>query len=206
MTKVLLFAPVLRQGSFNKKLIHIVYRYLLEQQNCTPELVEFNEFPMPMYDGDLEVQKGIPDGVKRLAKKIEDADAIIISSPEYNWSIPGTFKNAIDWLSRLKPVPLENKHICIIGASIGQFAGMRGQLAARVPLQALKAHTYPDYFGVAKAETAFDEQGHLKDAQQTERLKGVIDGFLKYAEGRNLPFERLDEFIEEQIHQSPQQH
>ncbi|MNL12909.1 FMN-dependent NADPH-azoreductase [compost metagenome] len=204
--KVLLFAPVLRQGSFNKKLIHIVYRYLLAQQNCTPELVEFNEFPMPMYDGDLESQKGVPDGVKRLAKKIEDSDAIIISSPEYNWSIPGTFKNAIDWLSRLKPVPLENKHICIIGASIGHFAGMRGQLAARVPLQALKAHTYPDYFGVAKSETAFDEQGHLKDPQQMERLRGVIDGFLKYAEGRNLPFERLDEFIEEQIHQSPQQH
>ncbi|MFS4459691.1 NADPH-dependent FMN reductase [Bdellovibrio sp. HCB2-146] len=204
--KVLLFAPVLRQGSFNKKLIHIVYRHLLEQQNCTPELVEFNEFPMPMYDGDLEIQKGIPDGVKRLAKKIEEADAIIISSPEYNWSIPGTFKNAIDWLSRLKPVPLENKHICLIGASIGQFAGMRGQIAARVPLQALKAHTYPDYFGLAKAETAFDEQGHLKDPQQTERLKGVVDSFLKYAEGRNLPFERLDEFLEEQIHQSPQQH
>lgn len=202
--KVLLFAPVLRQQSFNKKLIHIVYRYLLQQQSCTPELVEFNEFPMPMYDGDVEERKGVPDGVLCLAKKIEDADAIIISSPEYNWSIPGTFKNAIDWLSRLKPVPLENKHICLIGASIGPFAAIRGQLATRVPLQALKTHTYPDYFGVAKAETAFDEQGQLKDEKQLERLKSVVDGFLKYAEGRNLPFDRLDEFLEEQSHQSPQ--
>jgi chromate reductase len=201
--KVLLFAPVLRQGSFNKKLIHIVYKHLLSEQNHQPELVEFNEFPMPMYDGDIETGKGIPDGVQRLAKKIEAADAIIISSPEYNWSIPGTFKNAIDWLSRMHPVPLEGKQICLMGASAGPFATTRGQLAARIPLQCLKAFTYPDYFGVAKCETAFDEQGNLKDTKQQDYLFKVVGEFLKYVEAHTTPFDRLGEFMEEQKHQTP---
>ena len=201
--KVLLFAPVLRQGSFNKKLIHVVYKHLLTDQTHQPELVEFNEFPMPMYDGDIETSKGIPDGVQRLAKKIAAADAIIISSPEYNWSIPGTFKNAIDWISRMRPVPLEAKQICLIGASSGTFAGVRGQLATRVPLQALKALTYPDYFGLPKCETAFDEQGNLKDQKQTDHLFKVVGEFLKFAEVRATPFDRLGEFLEEKKHPAP---
>lgn len=198
--KVLLFAPVLRQGSFNKKLIHSVYKHLLSEQNHQPELVEFNEFPMPMYDGDIETEKGIPDGVQRLAQKITAADAIVISSPEYNWSIPGTFKNAIDWLSRMKPVPLEGKQILLMGASAGPFATMRGHLAIRIPLQALKAFTYPDYFGVAKCETAFDEQGNLKDSKQQDYLFKIVAEFLKHVETHTTPFDRIGEFIEEQKH------
>jgi NAD(P)H-dependent FMN reductase len=201
--KILLFAPVLRQGSFNKKLIHIVYKHLLSEQEHNLELVEFNEFPMPMYDGDIETGKGIPDGVQRLAKKIIAADAIIISSPEYNWSIPGTFKNAIDWLSRIHPVPLEGKQICLIGASAGNFATMRGQLAIRIPLQALKAYTYPDYFGLPRSETAFDEQGNLKDTKQRDYLFKIIGEFIKYVDTHATPFDRLDEFLDEQKHQGP---
>lgn len=200
--KVICLAPVLRQGSFNKKLIHVVYKHLLSEQKQNVELLEFNEFPMPMYDGDIETGKGIPDGVQRLAKKIESADAIIISSPEYNWSIPGTFKNAIDWLSRIHPVPLERKPILLMGASEGNFATMRGQLAIRIPLQALKAYTYPDYFGLAKCQTAFDEQGNLKDTKQQDYLFKTVGEFLKYVEGHATPFDRLNEFMEEQKHSS----
>lgn len=205
--KVICFAPVLRQGSFNKKLIHLVYKHLLSEQKQNVELLEFNEFPMPMYDGDIETGKGIPDGVQRLAKKIIAADAIIISSPEYNWSIPGTLKNAIDWLSRIHPVPLERKQILLMGASEGNFATMRGQLAIRIPLQALKAFTYPDYFGLANCKTAFDEEGNLKDTKQRDYLFKVVGEFLKYVEAHETPFERLNEFMEEKKHQpqNPQQ-
>ena len=111
--KVFMFAPVLRKGSFNKKLIRLAHSLIKDQPGIEADLHEFNEYRMPVYDGDLEMEQGIPEGVQRLAKKISEADAIIISSPEYNSGIPGPFKNAIDWLSRLIPVPLERKQILL---------------------------------------------------------------------------------------------
>ncbi len=204
--KILLFAPVLRQGSYNKKLIRLVHQYLQKSQDHDLELVEFNEFPMPMFDGDIESEKGIPESVSRLGRKISEAEAVIISSPEYNGSIPGTFKNAIDWISRLKPVPLENKHICLIGASQGYFAGMRGTLHTRVPLQILKAHVYPDYFGVAKSQEVFDKDGQIQDLIQLQRLHSLIDNFLSYVSQKVSTFDRLGEFLDEQNNQSNHHH
>ena len=142
--KVFMFAPVLRSGSFNKKLIRIAHSIVKDHPDIDAELCEFNEFPMPMYDGDLETGKGIPEGVLKLAKKIKDADAIIISSPEYNGSIPGTFKNAIDWLSRIHPVPVSGKQILTMGASTGQFAAIKGNLRLRVPFHVLNAFIYAE--------------------------------------------------------------
>ncbi|WP_413587503.1 NADPH-dependent FMN reductase [Bdellovibrio sp. HCB274] len=204
--KIFCFAPVLRKGSYNKKLIRIAKSFAEEFPGAEVELCEFNEFPMPLYDGDLETEKGIPDGVNKLAEKITGADAIIISSPEYNGSIPGPFKNAIDWLSRLKPVPLEGKQILLIGASISQFAAIKGNFHSRVPLHVLKAFVYPDYFGVAFAETAYDEQDQLKDQKQTERLKKLVHGFLQYASRSETPFDRLNEFFEEQKQSHDENH
>lgn len=195
--KIFCFAPVLRKGSFNKKLIRIAKSYAEQYPGAEVEICEFNEFPMPMYDGDMETEKGIPDGIKKLAEKISQADAIIISSPEYNGSIPGTFKNAIDWLSRLKPVPLIQKQILLIGASTSQFAAIKGNFHSRVPLHVLNAFVYPDYFGVAFAETAFDEKDQLKDPKQSDRLKKLVGNFLHYASRSEAPFDNLNEFLNE---------
>lgn len=200
--KVFLFAPSLRRGSYNKKLIRIAAQIVESMQTHEVELCEFNEFPMPMFDGDLEVSQGVPEGVIKLAKKIENADAVIISSPEYNGSIPGTFKNAIDWLSRLAPVPLKRKQICLIGASPGRLGAVRGNLHARVPFHILGSFVYPDYFGVAHADEAFDEQGKLKDSKQLHLLTNLITDFIHYASRTETPFDRLGEFFEEQKSQS----
>ncbi len=204
--KIFLFAPVLRHGSFNKKLIRIAHQIVSEFPDVQAELHEFNEFPMPVYDGDLETSQGIPEGVLKLAKKISEADAIIISSPEYNGSMPGPFKNAVDWLSRLTPVPLEGKQICLIGASQGYFAGIKGNFHSRVPLHVLKSYVYPDYFGVAYAQRAFDEKDQLKDPKQKDLLQNLLLNFIHYASRSETPFDRLNEFFEEQKnqHQHPQ--
>ncbi|WP_413578633.1 NADPH-dependent FMN reductase [Bdellovibrio sp. HCB290] len=196
--KIFCFAPVLRKGSYNKKLIRIAKSFAEEFPGAEVELCEFNDFPMPVYDGDLETGVGIPEGVNKLAEKINGADAIIISSPEYNGGMPGPFKNAVDWLSRLKPVPLHSKQILLIGASISQFAAIKGNFHSRVPLHVLNAFVYPDYFGVAFAETAYDEQDQLKDQKQTERLKKLVHSFLQYASRSETPFDRLTEFFDEQ--------
>ena len=198
--KILMFAPVLRSGSFNKKLIRIAYGLVKRHPNLEVELCEFNEFPMPMYDGDLENTQGIPEGIQKLAKKINESDALIISSPEYNGSIPGTFKNAIDWLSRIHPVPLAGKQILTMGASTGQFAAIKGNFHLRVPLHVLNAFVYPEYFGVAFSETAFDDEGQLKDSTQTQRLQRIIGDFLHYASRKETPFDRLEDFFDDQLH------
>lgn len=195
---IFLFAPSLRRGSYNKKVIRIAAQFVESLQNHQVELCEFNEFPMPMYDGDLEISQGIPEGVLKLAKKIEAADAVIISSPEYNGSIPGTFKNAIDWLSRLDPVPLARKQICLLGASPGNLGGVRGNIHARVPFHILGAFVYPDYFGVSRAHEAFDENDKFKDPKQLERLSTLLTDFLQFASRKETPFDRLNEFFDEQ--------
>lgn len=198
--KILMFAPVLRSGSFNKKLIRIAHSIVKKHPSIEAELCEFNDFPMPMYDGDLELNQGIPEGIQKLAKKVNEADAIIISSPEYNGSIPGTFKNAIDWLSRIHPVPIAGKQILTMGASTGQFAAIKGNFHLRVPLHVLNAFVYPEYFGVAFSESAFDEKDQLKDQKQTERLQRIIGDFLHYASRKETPFDRLEDFFDEKKH------
>ena len=199
--KVFMFAPVLRSGSYNKKLIRIARDILNELPDIQASVHEFNEFPMPVYDGDLEDQQGIPQGVLDLAKKITEADAIVISTPEYNGGIPGPFKNAIDWVSRLHPVPLEGKQVCLLGASQSYFAGVRNFTHSQAPLVRLRAFVYPDYFGLAFAHKAFDEKDQLKDPQDKERLRTILHQFIHYASRKETPFDRLAEFFDEQKNQ-----
>lgn len=195
--KILMFAASLRRGSYNKKLIRIAARYIESLSTHEIELCEFNDFPMPMYDADLESEKGYPESVLNLAKKFSHADAIIISSPEYNGSIPGTFKNAIDWLSRISPDPIAKKQICLIGASPGNFGAARGNLHARVPFQVIGAYVYPEYFGLSRAHESFDEKDQLKDPKQYERLTKMLSEFLHYATRRETPFDKINSFFEE---------
>ncbi|AHZ84272.1 NADPH-dependent FMN reductase [Bdellovibrio bacteriovorus] len=199
--KVFMFAASLRHGSYNKKLIRVAAESVMALPFCEVELHEFNEFPLPMYDADLESTEGIPVGALTLGKMISDADAVIISSPEYNGSIPGTFKNAIDWLSRIKPVPLSKKQILLIGASPGHLGGVRGNLHARVPLHILGSYVYPEYFGLAKADQAFDQNDQIKDEKQFEKLQTLLTDFIHYASRKETPFERLTEFVDEKLHE-----
>lgn len=195
--RVFLMAVSLRKGSHNKKLIRVVADLLSRYKDHEVDLCEFNEFPMPLFDEDLEEKIGIPEAVIKLAEKFQAADAIVISSPEYNGSMPGTFKNAIDWLARIKPVPIKNKHICLIGASKDAYGAHWGSLHSRVPLTNLEAYVYPTFFGVPNADKAFDQSEKLKDPQQFEDLKKLITNFLHYSDRKETPFEILENFLDE---------
>lgn len=182
--KIFTFAASLRKDSFNKKLIQLAANFV-SKQGIEVDLAPFNEFEMPLYDGDLETTSGIPSGALALKKRIEKADALIISSPEYNFSIPGTLKNAIDWLSRVKPVPLKNKWALLLSASPSMVGGNRGLWVLRVSLECLSVFVYPEMFSLAKAHEAFDENGNLKDSKSLERLEKMIQSFLKILEHLN---------------------
>ncbi len=179
MKKIVLMAMSSRKDSLNKKLIKNADT-LLRGENLAydVEVLQLNDFTMPMYDGDLETQQGLPESVQKLSQKISSADAVIFSTPEYNGSIPGTFKNAIDWVSRSTPQPWSGKQILLLGASPGALGAVRGLWHSRVPLEALGAFVYPEMFGLPQAAAAFDSTDVLKDSATIDRLKKLMMKFL----------------------------
>lgn len=179
--KLLAFAASLRAQSLNRKLIAIAAD-LARDRGAEVELVDFHRFDMPLYDGDIEESSGLPAGTIEMVKRIAACDGLIISSPEYNYSVPGTLKNAIDWVSRSMPVPLEGKSALLLSASPALVGGNRGLWQLRIPLEGLKTIVYPEMFSLAAAHEAFNEQGQLKDPMNRQRLEATIDGFLEMAQ------------------------
>lgn len=180
--KILAFAASLRKGSYNRKLIHEAARILKRSPGVVLDPADFREFEMPMYDGDLEASAGIPPGAQAFIRRISAADGLVISTPEYNGSIPGTLKNAIDWVSRDDSDPLDKKPVLLIGTSPGRLGAVRGLWHTRVPFEALGAHVYPEMFGVPGARQAFDDAGALVDPKNRERLEALLHDYLQYVD------------------------
>ena len=176
----LLFSGSLRKGSFNRKLIHVASRICSSLPDTDCMVADLQALAIPVYDGDIEA-KSIPEGVLKLCEWIDSAQALIVSSPEYNGSIAGSFKNAIDWVSRVKPVPLAKKPVLLMGASPGPFGAVSGMLAGRVPLERLGSYVYPHGFALPKANEAFNEDGDLIKEESKQRLVSLISDFDKYA-------------------------
>lgn len=182
-----MMAASLRKDSLNKKLLAHAGNVLLGlNTRHTVEVVAFNDFPMPVYDGDIESDQGIPEGARLLGEKIAKADAIVISTPEYNGGMPGAFKNAIDWVSRVSPMPWPGKNLLLLGASPGALGAVRSLAHAKVPLESIGVFVYPEVFGLPLANMAFDETGALKDAQTGERLKKLLIKFKDHLERQGL--------------------
>ena len=148
--------------------------------------VDLTEFQMPVYNGDEEENSGLPEATKRLKKLFVAADGMVLSCPEYNGSIPGAFKNTLDWLSRSENsnepglAAYKNKTGLLLSASPGALGGMRGLVSMRMFLATVGVHVLPDQLCVSKAHEAFDESGHLKDAKVTAQLKGLVEQMLKH--------------------------
>ena len=173
-------AGSLRKESWNRKLLALAVG-VAREAGAEVHLAEFREFEMPMYDGDLQVAEGIPPGAERLIERIRGADGLLIASPEYNFSMPGTLKNAIDWVSRAKPMPLRGKSAMLLSASNGLVGGNRGLWALRVPLESLGVHVYPDMFSLAQADKALGADGVLQDPAARERPERMVGGYVQRA-------------------------
>ena len=161
--RVLAFAGALRAGSYNRKLLGVAVGAL--HGKAEMDLFDLKAARMPIYDGDIETNDGLPEGARLFKQKITAADALLISTPEYNHSIPGGLKNAIDWASRPPGNPFKGKVALLIGASPGQFGAVRAILTLRQVLTALFALVIPQVVTLPRADQAFDETGRLKDGQ-----------------------------------------
>ena len=169
----------LRKGSFNRGLIRAA-------QELAPDGVEIELYDLseiPLYNGDVEAQ-GVPAPVQHFADKIRAADALLIATPEYNYSIPGVLKNAIDWASRpTVKNPLKHKPVALMGASGGTFGTARSQLAMRQVLgSAIEAHTMikPELL-ITQAGQKFDSDGNLTDEDIRERLAALIEALVAWS-------------------------
>lgn len=176
--KILAFAGSLRSGSWNKKLVRVAAR-MAEQAGAKVTMIDLRELNLPLYDGDIEASSGIPDGGLRLKELMNSHDALLISTPEYNSSISGVLKNAIDWASRQAPgeAPLQSfngKVAGLLSASPGALGGLRGLSAVRSILENLNVLVIPEQFALPKAHEAFDETSNLKDPRHLASIEKVV--------------------------------
>ena len=178
--KLLMVAASLRQGSYNRKLIQLAAA-LARDGGASVDLAQFDEFPVPMYNADDEEASGIPEGAQAFAERLRAADGVVIASPEYNNSMPGTLKNLIDWVSRIRPLPFKGKHALLLSASPSLVGGNRGLWALRVPLESLGVLVYPRMFSLAQANQAFADDGSLADSKLAQRLGNTLDAYIRLA-------------------------
>lgn len=179
--KILAFAASCRSGSWNRKLIGLAAE-IASRHGADVDLADFRDFDMPPYDGDLEERSGLPPGAAALRRRIEAADALMISTPEYNYSIPGTLKNAFDWVSRARPIPWRGRSVYLMAASPSPMGGVRGLWQTRIPFEGCGALVFPDMFALPHAHQAFDENGRLRDAALAARLEKEVAGFVRLAD------------------------
>ena len=173
--KILVLAGSARLDSVNRKLARQAVE-ALRHAGVEATLADLRDFPMPIYDGDLEAGEGIPPKAKALKELARAHDGFAIASPEYNGSFPALLKNALDWISRPEPGerPLEvfrGKVAAILSASPGPGGGSRGLHQLRELLEMMSVSVIPRELAIARASGAFDDAGRLIRAEDVTGLQ-----------------------------------
>lgn len=178
---VLIVGGSLRRDSLNNRLAALAAT-AVKNAGSTADLTTIADFDCPFYDGDVEVEVGIPDGAQKFCRALKQSDALMISSPEYNASFSGALKNLIDWVSRFRPQPFNGKQVLLMSASPAMAGGNRGVWSLRVPLEHLGARVYPDMFSLAQAHEAFADDGRIANDMLRKRFDDTVDCFLDLVE------------------------
>ncbi|MGH9019969.1 MAG: NADPH-dependent FMN reductase [Acidimicrobiales bacterium] len=179
--RCLVFSASLRADSLNSRLAALAAS-AIESKGGHVHRASMADFDAPSFNFDDEMTDGFPAGAVELRRQLEGCDAFVIASPEYNASMPGALKNAIDWVSRVSPQPLNERHGLLMSASPSMVGGNRGLWALRVPLEHLGARVYPSMFSLAQADRAFDDQGQLGDPQLAARFDQMVTSFMELVE------------------------
>jgi len=175
-TKILVFAGSIRTGALSAKLAALAAKELaLADADVTQ--ISLGDYPLPIYDGNLEAEKGVPENANKLARLIVANDGVFIATPEYNHSLPPLLKNAIDWVSRIRhtgTMAYRHKAYAIGGTSDGPIGGARALADLRKVLAtALGAIIVPEKIEIVRAQNAFDEAGELIDEVPAKNLKSL---------------------------------
>ena len=168
----------LRKESYNRKLLKLI---LVKLATLGAGAEEVSIGDIPLYNGDIE-EKGIPKAVQTFKEELKSADGLVFVTPEYNWSIPGVFKNAIDWASRPSsdiPKIFHGQVVLQAGSSDGARATVRAQQHLLSVYQTLKLIVLPQQILIANENEAFDNQGNLARESDLKQLEKVAEKFIE---------------------------
>ncbi len=186
-TKLLFMAGSAREASYNKRLARLGAQ-IAEANGLAVTFADLGDYPMPLYDADLQALDGIPENALKLEALMKVHTGIFVACPEYNASITPLLKNTLDWISRVRiegeePLAVFKTRVFALGsASPGGMGGLRGLNAVRAVLElGLNALVLPDQFAVPKAAEAFEDNGHLKNRAQQENFKALIEKLARAA-------------------------
>ncbi|MCA1456417.1 NAD(P)H-dependent oxidoreductase [Bradyrhizobium sp. BRP22] len=177
--KILVIPGSLRSGSLNAKLAAVA-AHELAQAGAEVSRISLSDFPLPIYDGDLQAKSGVPKNAVNLKRMIGAHHGVLIVTPEYNSSVPPLVKNTIDWVSRVQD-PHEvrgqvfrDRVFAIAAASGGRLGGSRALAALRLILSACQATVIPNQLALSFAEHAYDDMDHLKHPADIEAMQAMV--------------------------------
>ena len=174
--KILAFAGSTRVDSFNKKLVRIAATGASDA-GADVTVIDLLDFPMPLYDGDLEQREGLPLNARKLREMMAANDGLLISSPEYNSSISGVLKNTIDWTSRQTDEDrvdcFKGKIAGLMSASPGRLGGLRGLVHVRAILENMGVIVIPNQVAISQANEAFNLDGAMNNEKQEQQVRKI---------------------------------
>src|ERR1700726_1524183 len=177
--KILVIPGSLRTGSLNARLAAAA-AYQFGQAGAEVTRISLGDFPLPIYDGDLQTKSGVPKNAINLKRMIGAHHGVLIVTPEYNSSVPALVKNTIDWVSRVQDAGetrgqvFRERAFAIAAASGGRLGGTRALAALRLILSACDATVIPTQLGLPFADQAYDERDHLNLPADIEALKALV--------------------------------
>jgi chromate reductase, NAD(P)H dehydrogenase (quinone) len=177
--KMLAFAASHRTNSLNRQLLEVAAACATHAGHDV-SLQNFSFFDLPLFNDAWREQDGMPPHTEAIRSAFLDADALLIASPEYNWSVPAALKNMLDWISCFRPVPLQGVPVFLMCATPSERGGMSGLVHLKTTLEALGALVYPSMFGLGRAGAVL-QQGAM-DATKQAQLQTHVNAFLAYAE------------------------
>ncbi len=180
--KILAFAGSTRANSYNKKLVQEAAE-IARKTGAKVTVIDLKDYPIPFYDEDLEAKQGMPPNAKRLRDLMMKSTAMIISTPEYNGSLPAVLKNALDWTSRGEDgrpsrAAFQGKKVAIMSASPGRGGGSRALMHLRGIVEDIGGEVIQQQISVANAHTVFNEKGLVENSVLKKQIKTEVQQLL----------------------------
>lgn len=185
--RFLVFSASLRKESLNTRLAKLAAA-VVEKNGGIVDYANMKEFDCPSYNGDTETEQGIVEAAEKFKTRMLSNDAFIIASPEYNGSMPGVLKNTVDWVSRFRPQPFNERHGLLMSASPSMGGGNKALWSLRIPFEHLGARIFPNMFSLATAHQAFNSDGTITNEVLARRFEENIIAFMELVEAaKNYP-------------------
>ena len=179
--RFLVFSASFRNDSLNTRLVKLAAQ-IIETKGAKVDYANMSDFDCPSCDQDFEANNSLPNGADEFRKRILANDAFFISSPEYNGSMPGFLKNSIDWVSRFRPQPFNERQVLLMSASPAMGGGNHGLWSLRMPLEHLGANVFSNMLSLAIAHKAFTAEGEIADETLSNRFEGNLVAFMSLVE------------------------